>query len=176
MQNSENQLTFKWDEPIKIAPDVEVDNYNFKLMKEDSHHEPTTTKPITEEPTTTELTTKPITAEPTTIEPTTTEPTTTEPTTIEPTMTEFSTESSKHPESNREDSISIPNMPNSRLNPIPFTASPPERLQLFSTFLDFFDFISFARSKDKNMLRNTGKGKLVGSRREHLLGHNTELK
>lgn len=156
LQNSENQLTFKWDEPIKIAPDVEVDNYNFKLMKEDSHHEPI--------------------IEPTTTEPTTTEPTTTEPTTIEPTMTEFSTESSKHPESNREDSISIPNMPNSRLNPIPFTASPPERLQLFSTFLDFFDFISFARSKDKNMLRNTGKGKLVGSRREHLLGHNTELK
>ena len=171
MQNSENQLTFKWDEPIKIAPDVEVDNYNFKLMKEDSHHEPTTTKPITEEPTTTELTTKPITAEPTTIEPTTTEPTT-----IESTMTNLSTESSKHPESNREDSISIPNMPNSRLNPIPFTASPPERLQLFSTFRDFFDFISFAMNKEKNMLRNTGKGKLVGSRREHLLGHNTELK
>ena len=159
LQNSENQLTFKWDEPIKIAPDVEVDNYNFKLMKEDSHHEPI--------------------IEPTTTEPTTTEPTTTEPTTIEPTVTELSTESSKHPESNREDSISIPNMPNSRLNPIPFTASPPERLQLFSTFLDFFDFISFARSKDKNMLRNTGKGKLnkyLGSRREHLLGHNTELK
>ena len=170
LQNSENQLTFKWDEPIKIAPDVEVDNYNFKLMKEDSHHEPII------EPITTEQTIKPITAEPTTIEPTTIEPTTTEPTTIEPTVTELSTESSKHPESNREDSFSIPNMPNSRLNPIPFTASPPERLQLFSTFLDFFDFISFARSKDKNMLRNTGKGKLVGSRREHLLGHNTELK
>ena len=54
IQDSENQLTFKWDEPIKIAPDVEVDNYNFKLVKEEeSHHEPTT------ESTTTELSTEP---------------------------------------------------------------------------------------------------------------------
>ena len=169
VQDSENQLTFKWNEPINIAPDIEVDNYNFKLVKGKFHYElitePTTTElttePITTEPTTTKpTTTEPITTEPTTTEPATTEPTTTEPITTEPTTTEpiitelntteLSTKPSKHPES----STPITTVPNSSLNPMPISKSfSPERPEIFSRFLDFLDFLSFARSKDENVLR-----------------------
>ena len=114
IQDSENQLSFKWDEPLKIAPDVEVDNYNFKLVKGKTHHE--------------------LTAEATT--------------------TELSTESSKQPESNMGGPIPTTAVPNSRLNPIPIPETySPERPKIFSRFLEFLDFLSFARRKKENVVR-----------------------
>ena len=118
IQDSENQLTFKWDEPLKVAPDVEVDNYNFKLVKGKTHHE--------------------LTAETTT--------------------TEHSTESSKQPESNMGGPIPTTTVPNSRLNPIPIPETySPEQPKIFSRFLEFLDFLSFARRKKENVLRISAK-------------------
>ena len=57
IQESENKLTFKWNEPINVAPDVEVDNYDFKLVKGKFYRE------LNTEPTTIELSTESITKE-----------------------------------------------------------------------------------------------------------------
>ena len=110
LQNSENQLTFKWDEPIKIAPDVEVDNYNFKLMKEDSHHEPI-------------------------IEPTTTEPTTTKPTTIK-----HSTKPSKQPEYSTSITKVPNSSPNPMPISETFSTKRQKMFSKFLHFIDFLSF------------------------------------
>ena len=127
IQESENKLTFKWNEPINVAPDVEVDNYDFKLVKGKFYRE------LNTEPTTIELSTESITKEIST-------------------DSEDSTEDST--KDSTEDSSSITTVPNSWLNPMPIPETfSPERPQIFSRFLEFLDFLSFARSKVENGLR-----------------------
>ena len=155
VQDSEYELTFKWKEPINVAPDVDVDNYNFKLVEGKFRYElitePTTTEQSTEpitteqstEPITTEpKTTKPTTTEPTTTEPTTTEPTTTEPTTTKPTTIKHSTKPSKQPDYSTSISETFST----------------KRQKVFSKFRDFIDFLSFsATNKEENALRAIAK-------------------
>ena len=164
VQDSEYELTFKWKEPINVAPDVDVDNYNFKLVEGKFRYElitePTTTEQSTEPITIEPKTTKPTTTEPTTTEPTTTEPTTTEPTTTvhittKPTTIKHSTKPSKQPKY----STSITKVPNSSLNPMPISKTfSTKRQKVFSKFRDFIDFLSFSSTrKEENALRAIAK-------------------
>ena len=169
VQDSEYELTFKWKEPINVAPDVDVDNYNFKLVEGKFRYElitePTTTEQSTEPITIEPKTTKPTTTEPTTTEATTTEAITTEPTTTEPTTTvhittkpttiKHSTKPSKQPEY----STSITKVPNSSPNPMPISETfSTKRQKMFSKFLHFIDFLSFsATNKEENALRAIAK-------------------
>ena len=148
VQDSEYELTFKWNKPINVAPDVDVDNYNFKLVEGKFRYE------LITEPTTTEQSTE-MTIGPKTTKPTTTEPTTTEPTTTKPTTIKHSTKPSKKPDY----STSITKVPNSSLNPMPISETfSTKRQKVFSKFLDFIDFLSFsATNKEENALRAIAK-------------------
>ena len=141
VQDSEYELTFKWKEPINVAPDVDVDNYNFKLVEGKFRYE-LITEPTTTEQSTEPMTIGPKTTKPTTTEPTTTEPTTTEPTTTKPTTIKHSTKPSKQPDYSTSISETFST----------------KRQKVFSKFRDFIDFLSFsATNKEENVLRAIAK-------------------